>query len=153
MDVKVDWWTGWIGRGGLGGWAGRWSRGLLGEGAPRVREYRQEERGFEPELGLGLDLTWLARVRQKVSVVLYSCMVQRSECLVLCARGAAEAVRSRWFVSDGKAWGPRRPRAGDWDWEPGAASLGGGGGAGRGAGLAGAGLIPRGPGLLWQMPF
>lgn len=52
-----------------------------------VREYRQEERGFEPDLGLGLDLTWLARVRQKGSVVLYSCMVQRSECLVLCARG------------------------------------------------------------------
>lgn len=56
-------------------------------GTPKIWQYRQEERGFEPGLWLGLDLTWLVRVRQKVSVVLYSCMAQRSECLALCAGG------------------------------------------------------------------
>lgn len=118
MDVKVDWWIGELEGGALGGWAGRWSRGCLGSRGrvrvpPKYGNTVKEERGFEPDLGswdLGLDLTWLARVRQKVSMVLYSCMVQRSECLVLCARG-----RLRPCARDGLFRTARRGASAGWE--------------------------------------
>lgn len=145
----VDWR---IGRGGLGGVGQAGGVEVVRLRVPPSTgiQTRQEERGFEPDLGLGLDLTWLARVRQKVSVVLYSCMVQRSECLVLCARGRLRPCALDGLFRTARRGALRRLGAGRAG-RPGGSWGGGGagsweeGGRGEAGWQNGAGLIPRGP--------